>query len=157
MNIINVFKKWLAILKLDNSWDILLEEVDDDSFTKTGDFKIDVTDKKAVLILNKKNPNNENMEEVIVHELLHLKLFPLDQLTESLIVNNYDKNSKEYDIIYHQFIIMLEQTVQELTKCFLSSFGENKELSYGRCKSLKSYNDLYKEINVIDNNLKIKK
>lgn len=155
MNNTDLFKKWLTILRLDNSWDILLEERDDDAFTKTGDFKIDLSDKKAVLILNKRNPNNENIEEVIVHELLHLKLFPLDQLTESLIVNNYSEETKEYNIIYHQFMIMLEQTVQELTKCFLASFGENKQLSYGRCQSMKSYNELYDEIKIHDPNLKL--
>jgi len=155
MNNTEIFKKWLAILRLDDSWDILLEEKDDDAFTKTGDFKIDLSDKKAVLILNKRNPNKENIEEVIVHELLHLKLFPLDQLTESLIINNYSEGTKEYNTIYHQFMIMLEQTVEELTKCFLASFGENKQLSYGRCHSMKSYNELYDEIKIHDANLKL--
>ena len=37
----------------------------------------------------------------------------------------------------------LEQTVEELAKCFLLEFGENKELSYGRCRQEKSFNDLY--------------
>lgn len=83
------------------------------------------------------------MEEVIVHELLHLKLYPLDQLTEGLIDSHYQKDSPAYDAIYTQFMTMLEQTVEELTKCYLGSFGVNRNLSYGRCKSLKSFNDLY--------------
>lgn len=33
--------------------------------------------------------------------------------------------------------------MEELTKCFLLEFGENRELSYGRCKQMKSFNDLY--------------
>ena len=47
------------------------------------------------MILNKNNPYNENIEEVIIHELMHLKLYPLDQLTESLIDNTYDKDTNE--------------------------------------------------------------
>ncbi len=85
----------------------------------------------------------ENPEEVIVHELLHLKLYPLDQLTEGLIDGYYEKNSPSYDVIYAQFMTMLEQTVEELTKCYLGAFGVNKNLSYGRCRSMKSFNNLY--------------
>ncbi|MFW5794277.1 MAG: hypothetical protein ACOCV1_02230 [Bacillota bacterium] len=40
-------------------------------------------------------------------------------------------------------MITLEQTVAELTKCFLLSFGENKNLSYGRVKTTLSFNELY--------------
>ena len=36
-----------------------------------------------------------------------------------------------------------QTTVEELAKCFLLEFGENKEFSYGRCRGMKSFNDLY--------------
>lgn len=75
---------------------------------------------------------------------MHLKLYPLDQLTETLIENNYEQGTKEYNTIYTQFMTMLEQTVEELTKCYLGAFGENKTLSYGRCRIQKSFNELYK-------------
>lgn len=76
-----IFDKWLDILRLRNNWNIKLELINDDNFKKTGDFKIDPDDRKAILMINAKNPKNENVEEVIIHELLHLKLYPLDQLT----------------------------------------------------------------------------
>lgn len=44
----------------------------------------------------------------------------------------------------------LEQTVEELTKCFLLEFGENKQLSYGRCDKRKSFNDLYDGLSNIE-------
>lgn len=138
-----IFEKWLKILRLNNNWDIKLELVDDDSFNKTGDFKIDPDDRKAILILNARNPKQENAEEVICHELLHLKLYPLDQLTEGLIEGHYQHDTPAYDTIYYQFMIMLEQTVEELTKCYLGAFGVTKELSYGRCRTMKSFNELY--------------
>lgn len=138
-----IFNKWLDILRLKNNWDVKLELINDASFQKTGDFKIDPDDRKAILMINAQNPRNENVEEVIIHELLHLKLYPLDQLTEGLIDGHYQEGTPKYFTIYNQFMTMLEQTVEELTKCFLLQFGNNKELSYGRCQNMKSFNELY--------------
>jgi len=138
-----IFEKWLEILRLKNNWDIKLELITDESFRKSGDFKIDPNDKKAILMLNAVSPKQENTEEVIVHELLHLKLYPLDQLTEDLIENHYTEGTPTHNMIYSQFMNTLEQTVEEMAKCFLLQYGDNKELSFGRCKSEKSFNDLF--------------
>ena len=70
-------------------------------------------------------------------------MYPLDQVTESLITANFKEGTPAYDFAYSQFFTSLEQTVEELTKCFLLEFGDNKKLSYGRCKSQKSYNELF--------------
>ena len=138
-----LFDKWRAILRLREGWDVRLELVDDPAFSKTGDFRVDPDDRKAILQLNMRNPKQENPEEVICHELMHLKLYPLDQLTEGLIDGHYAPDTPEYSVIYRQFMTMLEQTVEEMTKCFLGAFGENKALSYGRCAGMKSFNELY--------------
>jgi len=138
-----LFLRWTDILRLKNCWDIKLDLMDDEAFTKTGDFKVDPDDRKAILMLNIRNPKQENLEEVIVHELLHLKLYPLDQITESLICGHYEEGSGAYNTAYYEFFTSLEVTVEELTKCFLSAFGENKELSYGRCRGMKSYDELF--------------
>ena len=143
MELERIFDKWVEILRLKNNWNIQLKIMKDESFWKTGDFKVDPTDRKAFLMLNGLNPKQENMEEVIVHELLHLKMYPLDQLTEGLIEGHYEEGSPAYETIYTQFMVMLEITVEELTKCYLGAFGENKELSYGRCAGTKSFNELY--------------
>ena len=139
----SLFQKWIDILRLKNQWDIRLELVRDPAFRKTGDIKIDCDDRKAILMLNVLNPKQENPEEVIVHELMHLKLYPLDQLTEGLIDAHYEEETPAREAVYTQFMIMLEQTVEELAKCYLGAFGENKTLSYGRCNTMKSFNDLY--------------
>ena len=138
-----ILDKWIGILRIKNQWDVELILVNDDKFNKTGDIKIDITDKKALIYLNKQNPRNENIEEVIVHELLHLKLYPLDQLTETLITNHYDEDTPAFQMIYEQFMVSLEITVEELTKCFLGKMGENTELSFGRVKEMKSFNELF--------------
>ena len=138
-----LFEKYIRKLRITPAWDVRLEFVEDDAWQKTGDFKIDCDDRKAILLLNIANPKQENLEEVIVHELMHIKMYPLDQVTESLITNCFEEGSAASGFAYQQFFTALEQTVEELTKCFLLEFGDNKELSYGRCDRTKSFNDLY--------------
>ena len=138
-----LFDKWCKKLRISPQWDVKLELVQDPEWRKTGDFRIDPTDRKAILMLNVVNPKQENMEEVIVHELMHIKLYPLDQVCESLITSNLEEGSKGYDFAYTQFFENLEVTVEELTKCFLTEFGENRDFSYGRCRGQKSFNQLY--------------
>lgn len=145
-----LFETWCRKLRLTPAWDLKLELVEDPAWRKTGDFKIDCDDRKAILMLNVLAPKQENPEEVIVHELLHLKLYPLDQLTESLIVSHYEEGSPAQDFAYRQFFTALEQTVEELAKCFLLEFGENRELSFGRCRGMKSFDELYDGLRSIE-------
>lgn len=137
------FEKWCKKLRLVPDWDVKLELVNDPAWRKTGDIKVDCDDKKAVLMLNAANPKQENLEEVIVHELMHLKLYPLDQLTESLILTQFEDGTPAQSFAYRQFFTALEQTVEELAKCWLLEFGEDKTLSFGRCKLQKSFTELY--------------
>ena len=145
-----LFDKYIQKLRITSAWDVKLEFVEDPSWRKNGDFKIDCDDRKAILMLNAVNPKQEVLEEVIIHELMHIKMYPLDQVTESLITSCFEEGSAASNFAYQQFFTTLEQTVEELTKCFLFEFGENKELSFGRCKRTKSFNDLYDGLNNID-------
>ena len=145
-----LFEKYIKKLRITPAWDVRLELVEDPAWQKTGDFKIDCDDRKAILMLNVVNPKQENIEEVIVHELMHIKMYPLDQVTESLIMNCFEEGTPASNFAYQQFFTALEQTVEELAKCFLYEFGENKEFSYGRCRKGKSFNDLYEGLNSID-------
>ena len=54
------------------------------------------------------------------------------------------------EFAYTQFFQNLEVTVEELTKCFLLEFGESKELSFGRCRAQKSFNELYDGLKAIE-------
>lgn len=63
-----IFEKYCKKLRITPAWDVELRLIDDPEWTKTGDFKIDCTDRKAILLLNSANPKNESMEEVILHE-----------------------------------------------------------------------------------------
>jgi len=148
--ITKLFEKYCDKLRITPAWDVKLELTDDPEWRKTGDFKIDCDDRKAILLLNVGNPKQENLEEVIVHELMHIKMYPLDQVTESLIESNFEEGTPGYEFAYRQFFTTLEQTVEELTKCFLFEFGEDKALSFGRCDKTKSFNDLYESLNNIE-------
>ncbi len=145
-----IFEKYCKKLRITPDWDVQLRLVEGASWPKTGDFKIDCDDKKAILLLNAANPKGENLEEVIVHELMHLKLYPLDQVTESLIVSHFEEGTGAYDFAYRQFFTALEQTVEELAKCFLLEFGEDRELSFGRCDRKRSFNELYDGLKSIE-------
>ena len=145
-----LFEKYIRKLRITPAWDVKLEFVEDLEWRKTGDFKIDCDDRKAILLLNIANPKQENPEEVILHELMHIKLYPLDQVTESLIASSFEEGSPASNFAYRQFFTALEQTVEELTKCFLLEFGENRELSYGRCKNGKSFNELFEGLKPIE-------
>ena len=145
-----LFEKYIQKLRITPAWDIKQEFVEDPSWPKTGDFKIDCDDRKAILLLNTGNPTQENLEEVIIHELMHIKMYPLDQVTESLITNCFEEGSAASKFAYQQFFTALEQTVEKLAKCFLLEFGENKEFSYGRCSKTKSFNSLYENLRNIE-------
>ena len=145
-----IFEKYIRKLRITPAWDVKLEFVEDPSWPKTGDFRIDCDDRKAVLMLNANNPKQENVEEVIIHELMHIKMYPLDQVTESLLLSAFPEESPAQDFAYRQFYSTLEQTVEELAKCFLLEFGEDREFSYGRCHRMKSFNDLFDGLNNIE-------
>jgi len=126
--------KWQEILRL-RDWDIKYHLVDKE-WRKTGDIKIDLDDRKAILMLNNFNPKQDNLEALIIHELLHLKLYGMDQMIEELIyaVFGEDREDKKFDFAYTQFMRILEPTVEDLSKGFLSIGGDNKEISFGRVR-----------------------
>ena len=145
-----IFDKYTKKLRIVPEWDIRLEFVEDEDWKKTGDFKIDPTDKKAILMLNAASPKDENIEETIIHELMHIKMYPLDQVCESMIINMFEEGSKEQNFAYQTFFETLEVTVEELAKCFLLEFGKNTEFSFGRMKKIKSFNELYEGLKKLD-------
>ena len=145
-----IFGKWCKKLRLTPGWDLSLQFVEDPGWRTPGYLKIDCTDRKAILLLNSANPKQENLEEVIVHELMHIKMYPLDQVTESLITRHFEEGTPARRFAYTQFFTALEQTVEELSKCFLLEFGENRELSFGRCAREKSFNDLFEGLQNIE-------
>jgi hypothetical protein len=129
-----LLEKWQGILKLQD-WDIAVRIVKT-SWRKSGDIKIDRDDKKAILMLNE-TPVSNNLEEVVIHELLHLKLWSMDQMIEELIQSVYgtDESDPKYSFVYGYFMTTLETTVEDLTKGFLKLGADAKEISFGRIEN----------------------
>ena len=146
----SLLDKWCRKLRITPFWTVRLEIMNDPAFRKTGDIKIDCDNRNAIVILNLSGTNQSNLEEVIVHELFHLKMYPLDQVTESLLLSVFPDDSPAQRFAYAEFFGALEQTVEELTKCFLLEGGENKELTFGRCERTKSFDELYNELKNLD-------
>ena len=71
-----LFDKYIKKLRITPSWDVRLEFVEDPSWRKAGDFKIDCDDRKAILMLNAVNPTQENIEEVSFRRMREGKLKP---------------------------------------------------------------------------------
>lgn len=127
-------RRWQKILRLQD-WDIFVRIVEA-PWRKSGDIKIDGENKKAILLINR-HPISENLEELVVHELVHLKLYAMDMMIEELIniVYGEDENDPKKAFAYTQFMTTLESTVEDLTKGLLSAVGSDTPLSLGRLKS----------------------
>lgn len=131
-NMVDLLNKWQQTLRL-RDWDIRLQTVNR-PWRKSGDIKIDREDKNAILLVNIYNPAQTNLEELIIHELLHLKLYDMDQTIERYIGAVYGEDEAEprRAMAYEDFMRILEGTVHDLTKCFLELGGEERTLSFGR-------------------------
>jgi hypothetical protein len=123
--------KWQNILRL-RDWDIRTTIVKT-TWRKSGDIKIDLEDRKAVFLVNSCS-KCENLEELVIHELLHLKLYGLDQMIEELLSAVYGDKAKDAkrELAATQFMKLLESTVEDLTKGYLAAAGSPTPLSFGR-------------------------
>lgn len=116
-----------------SDWNLKLEFVEHD-WKNTGNVKVDEEGKTAIVYLNIFNPTTENLEQVLIHELCHVKMWKLDMFCECLLDATFtDKTSKEYSFGYDQFMIALERTTEEFAKTYTVLLAENKNLSFNRC------------------------
>jgi len=132
LNIGKILNKWTSILKLQD-WDITVKLMQP-KWKKSGDIKISLENRQALLLINKK-PRCENLDELVIHELLHLKLWGMDQMIEdSLSILYGGKMSKKKEFAYTQFMTLLESTVQDLTKGYLIASGSKRPFSLNGLK-----------------------
>jgi hypothetical protein len=129
----DVLARWQPILRLAD-WDIDLRLVTG-TWRKSGDVKVDLDDRKAVLLLNAA-PRSENLEETIVHELVHLRLYALDQMLVQLLdaVFGTDAQEPRREFAETSFMTLLESTTEDLAKALLAASGNPAPLSFGRLR-----------------------
>lgn len=126
-----LLKKWQKTLRL-RDWDIKLVLVTD-KWRKSGDIKIDRDNQMAALMIHESVPE-EQLEEVVVHELLHLRLYGMDQMIEANIdiIFGPDSSDPKKQFAINTFFIELESTVENLTKALLTSAGREKDFWFNR-------------------------
>jgi hypothetical protein len=128
-----ILARWQPILRLAD-WDIDLRLVTG-AWRKSGDVKVDLDDRKAVLLLNAE-PRSENLEETIVHELVHLRLYAMDQMLVELLdaVFGTDTDEPRRAFAETRFMTLLESTTEDLAKALLAASGNAAPLSFGRLR-----------------------
>ena len=128
-----VLARWQPILRLAD-WDIDLLLVTS-AWRKSGDVKVDLDDRKAVLLLNAE-PRSENLAETIVHELVHLRLYALDQMLVDLLDAVFGTVADEPRRAFAEarFMTLLESTTEDLAKALLATSGSPAPLSFGRLR-----------------------
>ena len=121
----DLITKWQGILRL-KDWDILSKIVEVD-WRKSGDIKIDESNKMAVVMINN-NVAEVNLEEVVIHELIHLKLWGMDQMIEGYVNIVFGENETDgkREFAMNTFFKELESTVEDLTKGYLEVSGGEK-------------------------------
>ena len=126
-----ILARWQPILRLAD-WDIDLRLVTG-AWRKSGDVKVDLDDRKAVLLLNAE-PRSENLEETIVHELIHLRLYAMDQMLVTLLdaVFGADADDPKREFAETQFMTLLEATTEDLAKALLAASGSTAPLTFDR-------------------------
>ncbi len=126
-----VLARWQPILRLAD-WDIDVRLVDT-PWRKTGDVKVDLDDRKAVLLL-RAGQAPEHLEEVVVHELIHLRLYALDQMLVNLLdaVFGADADDPKRAFAETQFMTLLEATTEDLAKALLAASGSTAPPRFDR-------------------------
>ena len=74
------------------------------------------------------------MESLVIHELIHIKLYGMDQMIEELLHGVYgdDEADPKFSFAYSQFMLLLEETTEDLAKGFTSLGADDKSISFGR-------------------------
>jgi hypothetical protein len=130
----SLLARWQPVLRLAD-WDIEPRVVDGE-WRKSGDIKVDLENRKAVLLLNAA-PRPQNLEETVVHELIHLRLYALDQMLSDLLDSVYGTDAAEprRSFAETQFMRTLESTTEDIAKALLAAAGRGDALSFGRLEA----------------------
>jgi hypothetical protein len=129
-----ILARWQPILRLAD-WDIDLRLVDT-PWRKSGDVKVDLDDRKAVLLL-RASQDPAHLEEVVVHELVHLRLYAMDQMLVQLLdaVFGAAADDPKREFAETQFMTLLESTTEDLAKALLAASGSTAPLTYERLRT----------------------
>jgi len=123
--------KWKPLLSL-SDWDIRPVIVRKE-WRKSGDVKIDSSNRMAAVMI-KSDLDPAFLEQVVVHELLHIKLWGLDQMIEESLNALFGEEDSEGKRVFAfgQFMRELESTTQDLTRALLDASGFEGDYLFNR-------------------------
>ena len=124
--------KWQPLLSL-SDWDIRSVIVKKKDWRKSGDVKIDESNRMAAVMI-KSDLDPAYLEQVVVHELLHIKLWGLDQMIEESLNALFGEEDSEGKRIFAQgqFMRELESTTQDLARALLDVSGFEGDYLFNR-------------------------
>ena len=128
-----ILRRWQGLLRL-SDWDIELRVVDPETnWRKRGDVKIDTANRMAIVLV-RGDVQQRHLEELVIHELLHIRLYALDQMIEELMNCFYGKDAADSkrSFAHSTFMEILESTTEDLTKALMDASGSSGELSFRR-------------------------
>ena len=78
----------------------------------------------------------EHLEEVVVHELIHLRLYAMDQMLVNLLdaVFGAAADDPKREFAETQFMTLLESTTEDLAKALLAASGSTAPLTFERLR-----------------------
>ena len=123
--------KWKPLLSL-SDWDIRPIVVKQE-WRKSGDVKIDESNRMAAVMI-RSDLDPAFLEQVVVHELLHIKLWGLDQMIEESLNALFGEKDSEgkRNFAHGQFMNELETTTQDLTRALLEASGFHGDFLFDR-------------------------
>ncbi|OPL17819.1 MAG: hypothetical protein AVO35_08040 [Candidatus Aegiribacteria sp. MLS_C] len=129
--ILELIEKWKPVLSL-SDWDIRAVAVEP-PWRKSGDVKIDESNLMAAVMI-RSDLDPRFLEQVVVHELLHIKLWNLDRMLESSLNSLFGEDLEDgrRAFVQDQFMDRLETVTQDLTRALLSAAGFSGSYMFGR-------------------------
>ncbi len=113
-------RTWQALLGL-NEWTVRLELVRFKRPWQSGDVKVDPVHRTALLLLSEEPFRDE--EETIVHELVHVVLWPLDTAAMDLAEVTGPEGSAMREFARSTVFRALEPVTEQLTRALLRARG----------------------------------
>jgi len=116
-------RHWQVILGL-SDWTIRVELVEFSRPWQSGDIKVDAVSRSALLLLARSPFRDE--EETLVHELVHLVLWPLDLVTMDLVEVVGPEASAAREFAQSAVFRALEPVTEQLAQGLLKAQGKSR-------------------------------
>ncbi|HEX7022422.1 MAG TPA: hypothetical protein VF171_06155 [Trueperaceae bacterium] len=113
-------EQWKPLLGL-GEWTVRVDLVDFTRSWQQGDVKVDPVAKEALILMARTPFRNE--EQTLLHELVHVVLWPLDQACMDLAEGVGEPGSREQELAKSMVFRALEPVTEQVTQALLRASG----------------------------------